>query len=166
MSENRYSRLGRWCAVAVLTVCAGLSLSFSTRPTQAEETENRPATVRDTTFDDLKFEMKKEDPFERKLLTPKIEKLTDTKIRIRGYIKPGFEESGITKFILVRDNMECCFGPGAYLYDCIVVEMQKGLTIDYTVRPITVEGTFSIKEMLGPGKRHLAIYQLSGEKVK
>src|SRR5688572_20674696 len=75
-----------------------------------------PAKIRDLTFDDLKFEMKKEDPFVRSLLTPKIEQLSGAKIRIRGFILPTFQQKGITRFILVRDNMECCFGPGAALY--------------------------------------------------
>ena len=134
----------------------------------AEKPAAAPAggPMRDITFDDIKFDMQKEDPFERKMLTPKIEKLDGTRIRIRGYIKPSFQESGITQFILVRDNQECCFGPGAYLFDCIFVEMQPGLSTDYTLRPVAVEGTFSVKEVIGPGKKHLAIYHLSGEKVK
>jgi hypothetical protein len=122
--------------------------------------------VRDITFDDIKFEMKKEDPFERSLLTPKIEALTDKKIRIRGYIRPGFQASGITKFVLVRDNQECCFGPGAYLFDCVMVDMVEGETTDFTTRPVTVEGTFTVQEVLGPRKKHLAIYHLTAEKVK
>jgi len=122
--------------------------------------------ARDVSFDDVKFEMKKEDPFERSLLTPKIEAMVDKKIRIRGFIRPSFQQSGITKFILVRDNMECCFGPGAYLFDCIMVDMVAGETVDYTTRPVSVEGVFTINEVLGPGKRHLAIYHLTADKVK
>ena len=142
-------------------------LGFALASARAEEVDSKaPVTVRDVTFDDIKFEMKKEDPFERKMLTAKIEKLDGAKIRIRGYIRPSFQQSGITQFILVRDNQECCFGPGAYLFDCIVVEMQQGSSIDYTLRPVAVEGTFSVKEIVGPGKKHLAIYHLSGEKVK
>ena len=154
--------------LSALALAAVIVLAPATvvRKSSAAEAEKRSGPIRDATFDDLKFEMNKEDPFDRKLLTEKILKLNDTRIRIRGFIRPSFQESGIAKFILVRDNMECCFGPGAYLYDCIIVDLEGGLTIDYTVRPVTVEGTFSFKELLGPGKRHLAIYHLSGEKVK
>ena len=68
--------------------------------------------------------------------------------------------------MLVRDNMECCFGPGAALHDCIVVEMEKGATTDFTVRPVTVEGKFSIKQLDGPDGKTLAIYRLDGKSVK
>ncbi|HZZ71515.1 MAG TPA: DUF3299 domain-containing protein [Pirellulales bacterium] len=151
----------RLLAVAAAAVMLVLGLG---RSALAEEQAAGPP--RDVTFDDLKFDMKKEDPFVRKMLTPKIEKLDGTRIRIRGYIRPSFQQSGITQFILVRDNMECCFGPGAFLFDCMIVELQPNLTTDFTVRPVTVEGTFSIKEIVGPGKKHVAIYHLSGEKVK
>ncbi len=42
-------------------------------------------------------------------------------VRVRGFILPSFQQSGITQFVLVRDNQECCFGPGAALHDCVVV---------------------------------------------
>lgn len=123
--------------------------------------------VKDISFDDLKFEMEKEAPFVRTLLTPKIEQLAGAKIRIRGFILPTFQQSGITRFVLVRDNMQCCFGPGAALYDCIVVEMAAGQTTDFHTRPVTVEGTFAIRELKSPDKkRHLAIYHLVGDSVK
>ena len=68
--------------------------------------------------------------------------------------------------MLVRDNQECCFGPGAALYDCIFVEMQPGETAEFSIRPVAVEGTFDIQEILGPDGKHLAIYHLVGESVQ
>jgi len=67
--------------------------------------------------------------------------------------------------VLVRDNQECCFGPGAALYDCILVEMKKGNTADFTIRPIAVEGTFNVREFNIDG-RDLAIYQMDGESAQ
>jgi hypothetical protein len=121
---------------------------------------------RDLTFDDIKFEMKKGDPFKRDLITEAIEKLDGQPIRIRGYILPSFQQKGITQFVLVRDNMECCFGPGAALYDCILVEMDTGKSTVYTIRPVSVEGIFSIKIFEGPDGKPLAIYHLRGQNVK
>jgi hypothetical protein len=62
--------------------------------------------------------------------------------------------------------MECCFGPGAALHDCIHVVMTGGASTDYVVRPVTVEGVFSVKEVLGPDGKHLAIYHIDGKSVK
>jgi hypothetical protein len=86
-------------------------------------------------------------------------------VRIRGYILPSFKQKGITQFVLVRDNMECCFGPGAALFDAIIVKMAPGKTATFTVRPVAVEGTFAIEEIQSGGK-HLAIYSMVAEDVK
>ena len=110
--------------------------------------------------------MQKDDTFKLSMITPTVEKLDHTPIRIRGYILPSFQQTGLTQFVLVRDNMECCFGPGAALYDCIVVEMADGKTADFTTRPVAVEGVFSIQEVRGPDDRCLAIYHLDGDKVR
>lgn len=134
-----------------------------------ERTGHRPAgrqRIRDCTFDDIKFDMNKEEPFQRGMLSPGIEALQGAWIRIHGYILPSFQQTGLTQLVLVRDNMECCFGPGAALFDCIVVEMAAGESTDYTIRPVAVEGIFSIREFVGPDGKHLAIYHLDGQEVK
>jgi hypothetical protein len=119
----------------------------------------------DKTFDDLRFEMEVGTKFLRSMLTKEIEALDGTKIRIRGFFLPGAQNRGIKQFVLVRDNQECCFGPGAALYDCILVDMPAGTTIDYTRVPIAVEGIFNVREFVVAGK-HMAIYQMDAETVK
>jgi len=124
------------------------------------------AAVKSVTFDDVKLELKKGDPYDSTALTPKVKELDGKTIRIRGFILPSFQQTGIRQFVLVRDNMQCCFGPGALLHDCILVEMASGATTTFTVRPVSVEGTFSIREVKGPDGKHLAIYRLDGKEVK
>jgi len=118
------------------------------------------------TFDDVKLDMKKGDSFDASRLTPTVKKLDGKPIRIRGYILPSFQQNGIRQFVLVRDNMECCFGPGALLHDCILVEMISPASTSFTVRPVSVEGTFSVREVKGLDGKHLAIYHLDGKEVK
>lgn len=125
-----------------------------------------PTATRDISFDDIAFEMEKGAPFTRDLLPARVTELAGSRIRIRGYILPSFQQSGLTQFVLVRDNMECCFGPGAALYDCIVVSMLPGRSTDFSVRPVAVTGSFSLKELKGPDGNHLAIYALEGEEVR
>jgi hypothetical protein len=120
----------------------------------------------DKTFDDIRFEMKLDEPFRREMLTDSIESMFGERIRIRGYILPTAQKSGVREFVLVRDNQECCFGPGAALYDCIFVQMQPGKTTEYSTYPVAVEGTFGFKEIVGPDGRHLAIYHLEGETAR
>jgi hypothetical protein len=118
----------------------------------------------DKTFDDLRFEMTVGEPFKRSMLTKPIEALAGQKIRIRGYILPTPQRAGITQFVLVRDNQECCFGQGAALYDCILVDMKKGKTAEYSIRPVAAEGIFNVQEVVIAG-RHLAIYHMDAETV-
>jgi hypothetical protein len=122
--------------------------------------------IMESTFDDLKFPMDKAAKFERSMLTPKVQSLFGERIRIRGYMFPTPQKRGIKQFVLVRDNMECCFGPGAALYDCVLVTMEPGETTEYSIRPIAVEGEFRLEELAGPDGRPLAIYQMKGETVK
>jgi hypothetical protein len=126
----------------------------------------RPGAPRDLTFDDIKFDMEKGAPFTRDLLPKRVTSLERERIRIRGYILPSFQQTGLTQFVLVRDNMECCFGPGAALYDCIVVRMQPGRSTNFSIRPVAVAGTFRLEELRGPDGKHLAIYAMDGEAVE
>ena len=80
----------------------------------------------------------------------------------------------ISQFVLVRDNQECCFGPGAALFDCVIIEMVPGKTTDFVTRPVTVEGKFKIDTKsykypggVGPkGASHFAIFKIAGTSVK
>jgi hypothetical protein len=120
----------------------------------------------ETSFDDLKFPMEKTEEFLESLFTDRVRTLFDRKIRIRGYMYPTLRKKGLKQFVLVRDNMECCFGPGAALYDCVLVTMAGGATAQYSIYPVAVEGTFRFETLDGPEGRPLAIYQMAGDAVK
>jgi hypothetical protein len=143
------------CVLLVTMVCA-----------RVHAANGDTAAVKEVTFDTVKLDLKKDEPFVSAKLTDKVKQIDGKPIRIRGYILPGFQETGIKQFVLVRDNMECCFGPGAALHDCILVEMIAPATATFSTRPVSVEGVFSIREIKGPDGKHLAIYHLDGKEVK
>lgn len=120
----------------------------------------------ETTFDDLKFPMEKTDLFAESMLTEQVKNLFGKRIRLRGYMFPTSRRQGIKQFVLVRDNMECCFGPGAALFDCVLVTMTGDATATFSIRPIAVEGEFRLETLPGPDGRPLAIYQMAGEAVE
>lgn len=179
-------------ATHVATALLGLALVFGLHPLnaapvgladdQVEAKKVKPAEVvedrssRETarskgelTFDDLKFDIERDGVFKRSMLTKEIEELHKKDVRIRGYILPAsvFKQTGIQEFVLVRDNMECCFGPGAMIYDCIIVQMEKGQQADFTVRPVAVKGRLEIQEFKYPdSEEHYAIYRIVGTEVK
>jgi hypothetical protein len=66
-------------------------------------------------------------------------------VRIRGFMFPTFEATGVTSFLLARDNGICCFVRKPKIYDIIWVAMAEGETTDYIDgRPFDVEGIFEI----------------------
>ena len=151
----------------------GLIIALLVAPLEAQRKSsgrNSRGKAKDITFDDIKFKMKKGGKFKKKMITTKIRKMDKTKIRIRGWIHPQtvFKQKGIKRFVLVRDNQECCFGPGAAIYDCIVVNMAPGKSTNFTTKPISVEGTFRIKPLkdLSRKGKHLAVYALTATKAK
>jgi hypothetical protein len=116
----------------------------------------------DLTFDHLKFDIAKGADFKPSLLTDALRGLDGKSIRLRGYMRPSFKQTGIKNFVLVRDNQECCFGPGAALYDCAMVKLADGQAMDFSLRPVTIRGTLAIKEFIGPDKKVWAIFRLNG----
>jgi hypothetical protein len=150
--------------VLVPTVLILLALGLPAAETRAPTPSGK---AKEVTFDDIKLNMQKDDPFELSLLTDKVKQLEGKSIKIRGYILPSFQQTGIKQFVLVRDNMECCFGPGALLHDCILVEMLPPASTNFSTLPVSVEGVFSIREVKDPvNGKHLAIYHLDGKEVR
>jgi hypothetical protein len=120
-------------------------------------------------FDDLKFDILPDAPYDPAMLTDDIRALDGKVVKLRGYILPStlFRETNISEFVLVRDNQECCFGPGAALFDCVVVNLVGSTRTDFTTRPVTVTGTFKLKEYKYPDNSgHFAIFNIQGTSVK
>jgi len=150
-----------------------------TAPTDAKALADRPPKPQivgrpieqgrdkfDLTFDDLAFEIPKGEPFDWSMLSPEIHQYDGKKITLRGYIKPSFTQKNIKQFVFVRDNQECCFGPGAALFDCVLVKLTDGRETNYTVRPVTVEGEFYLRKYAGPDGNVWAIYRIREGIVK
>lgn len=136
----------------------------SQEPVAAVTNEEGNDEVKGLSFDDIKFEMDKNQPWSMDLVTQPILDLKGKRVSLRGYILPSTKQSGITTFILVRDNQECCFGPGAALYDCVLVRLKDDHSVDFTVRPVKIEGDFMIKEYK-IGGQVMAIYRMKNAVV-
>lgn len=119
----------------------------------------------DITFDHIKFDIPEDEPYASTMLTDQIRQLDGQQVKLRGYIRPSFKQRDLKNFIFVRDDKECCFGPGAALFDCVVVKLAKGKETDYTVRPVAVSGKFVLKEYKGPDGNVWAIYRMKDAEV-
>ena len=135
--------------------------------TRVLEAPSAEAGVTAITFDNLMFPMERDDPFSPTLLTDAVRSLFDKKIKIRGFIHPSCPyETGVKSFILVRDDQGCCFGPGALLYDCIIVDMVPGRTTNFSTRPVAVQGLLKFREYKDLNGKHEAIFHLDAESVE
>lgn len=166
------SALAEAAQISVRTVRQPSANAVPVKPLTPEEEKARAAARArgDYTFDDLKFDIEKDGLFEEKMLTDDIRALDKKKIRIRGFMLPSsvFQLKGIKQFVLVRDNQECCFGPGAAIFDCIMIEMEKDKTCEFNLRPVTVHGTFAIdtESFQYPDGGHYAVFKMVADKVE
>lgn len=114
------------------------------------------------TFDNLMFDMKPTDVFSPTMFNDAVRDLFGKKVKLRGYIHPGsaMVEKGLTQFVFVRDDQACCFGPGALLYDNVVVKMKPGKTANFSIRPIAVEGELSYQESGKVGNQPASIFRI------
>jgi len=99
---------------------------------------------------------------------PSILKLNGTQVAIPGFMIPmDQDEEGdkSTYFILVRNQMSCCFGVAPGLNEWVSVRMEKGhealLEMD---RPVVVVGTLEVGEIYNPDSGW-SFYRMKGEKV-
>lgn len=137
-----------------------------------EERKAREAARKrgEITFDDLKFNIEKGGKFAKTMITDSLKELDKKTVKLRGFILPTsvFQQTGIKQFVLVRDNQECCFGPGAMLYDCVIVEMAAGQSATFSTRVVTVKGKFEIdtESFRYPDSGHYAVFKMTAEEVK
>jgi hypothetical protein len=136
----------------------------------AEERSARDAARKrgEITFDDLKFDIEKGGKFKSEMITPAIKDLEKKTLKLRGFILPNsvFQTSGIKQFVLVRDNRECCFGPGAAIYDCVWVEMAAGKSATFSTQVVTVKGKFEVDAETFENTDGYAIFKMTAEEVK
>lgn len=147
-------------------------LAAKPNPPTADAVPVRRPTAKakgEISFDDLKFDIEKGEAYDPSKLTETIKTLDGKQVHLRGFILPStlFRETDINEFVLVRDNLECCFGPGAALYDCVVVNLVGKVTTDYTTRAVMVTGILKLKEYKYPDDSgHFAIFNLQGTEVR
>jgi hypothetical protein len=86
-----------------------------------------------------------------------LKSLDGRRIRIRGFMYPTFQQTGVHAFGLARDNQICCFGRNPKIYDVFDVVLHEGTTTNYIPnRPFDVVGVFHIRPEAEDGK----IYRL------
>jgi hypothetical protein len=124
-------------------------------------TAEGPESALRVSYDDIDLlkvlNMEPVTPDALKLMPRWLTDLDGQRIRIRGFMYPTYEETGLTWFFLARDNQICCFGRDPKIYDVFRVRLRAGETTDYLPnRPFDVVGLFHIRPEAEEGK----LYQL------
>lgn len=94
----------------------------------------------------------------------KIKALDATKVMVTGFMLPVKMDQGlVTEFLLVKDQMMCCYGAMPKLNEWVIVKMAgKGVPPLMDI-PISYEGKLKVGEMYDNGYL-TGIYLLEGEK--
>jgi hypothetical protein len=91
--------------------------------------------------------------------------LDGQRVRVRGFMIPTFESTGLERFVLARDAGLCCFGANPKVYDLISVELKPDKPTDYIhLRPFDVVGTFKI-DLISEGDKPLGLYWIENGEV-
>jgi hypothetical protein len=84
-----------------------------------------------------------------RLVPPDIAALDGKRVFIKGYIRPDSIKvsRGIDRFLLVRDNNQCCFGDLSTVkyHDQVLVEMVGSRRIDYTDGILRMGGILKVQ---------------------
>jgi len=84
-------------------------------------------------------------------------------VLLKGYIYPGKQQTGITQFLLVRDQGDCCFGGNPKITDRVLVQLKdpdRPRGIDFSSRLTKIAGRFVIRPMGAPGLDGGVLYHL------
>jgi hypothetical protein len=92
------------------------------------------------------------------LVPPEVQALAGKRVFIKGFIRPGSApvRTGIDRFLLVRDNNQCCFGDLSKVkyFDQMAVQITSSHRVEDTLRILRMGGILEINEQnlaLGPG---------------
>ena len=119
-------------------------------------------------FDALAIPIEIDQDYEERMMRDELRKLEGKRIVIRGYILPAsvYQDRNIKQFVLIRDNQQCCFGPGAKIYHNMQIDMAEGTTADFTTRPVTLKGEFHIRPWHAPDGKCYSIYHATADSVR
>ncbi|MFM8635453.1 MAG: hypothetical protein ACKOEX_11700 [Planctomycetia bacterium] len=66
-------------------------------------------------------------------------------VLLKGYMYPGKQQQGITQFLLVRDQGDCCFGGNPKITDRVLVTLTDAKGIDFSARLRKIAGRFVVR---------------------
>ncbi|MCC7474453.1 MAG: DUF4190 domain-containing protein [Pirellulales bacterium] len=101
---------------------------------------------------------------------PEIMALQGKKVFIKGYLRPDSVsvQQGIDRFLLVRDNNQCCFGDLSKIkyYDQAYVVLKGDLRVNYSQGVYRMGGTLHIEPRNAATGAQLPVFSLEADYAK
>lgn len=148
--------------LSAVLLCVGVGLSGYVYATEVPEGYQRLSF--------LTLKPSPEDETARRPIPKQVEELAGKKIFIKGYIRPDSTtvRKGMKRFLLVRDNQECCFGDISKVkfFDQMQIELQGDLTCDYSQRVFRVAGELLIDPMSLARGPNYPVFSLNADYLK
>jgi hypothetical protein len=66
-------------------------------------------------------------------------------VLLKGYMYPGKQQQGITQFLLVRDQGDCCFGGNPKITERVLVQLRDSKGIPFSPRLTKIAGRFAVR---------------------
>lgn len=156
-----------WCALlcGCLTPLATPVTSADAPPADppAAQPKADPDAVLAISYDDLDLPMEPDTLFEDWMLTQRVRDLDGKRVRITGFMLPGFDSRNVRQFMMLREK-ECPYGIGGQAHHVIAVSLKHSAT--YTTSAVTVEGTLLIRPFTGYNDTTWALYALDDASLK
>lgn len=87
------------------------------------------------------------------------------KVSIDGFMVPvDMDKDGVSSFVLVKDQMMCCYGATPALNEWVFVSLAKRAPVAMD-QPITVYGDLQVGEDVQDGEV-ISLYRMSGERIE
>jgi hypothetical protein len=177
-------RFAKWIFSIILFL---IIAAYSTSPTKSHRISSSPLNaVSDTvvngkTYEPISFDLLGNYDYKMPyfIFTTKVNdnknKIPDTiksldgkNVKIRGYFYPTDLTNGgtIKDFLLLRNQIYCCFGDAVNMNEWISVTMSDGkpFKADFTSRPVTLYGKIEVGEKYDNGSL-LNLYRMKADKL-
>ena len=157
--------------LAMLFCCCAATLRAETpapdySPLDFHALSDFPFDLPDVPFDQ-KPDVKKLRPKISSMIPKNVKALDGRKVAITGFMMPLDEvEGGTRKFILMRNQITCCFGGANRVNEYIMVTMNGTKPAPFVANvPLSVRGTLMVGPDFEDGVLN-GIYQMAGDEVR
>jgi hypothetical protein len=89
--------------------------------------------------------------------------LDGRRVLLKGYALAGRHTQHIKQFVLMRDNMSCCFGGSPKPTDMVAVSLAGDRQWNYTKDMLRVAGTFHVVQATSADGRRQPLYRLDAD---